>query len=68
MEIQLTLFPDFRLGEPRPWIVVHRGIEYTGEVVVTDSWAEGLGEEISKQDVHFRLVILTKQQQIPSEP
>lgn len=63
--LEESLFPDLTIGEPKPWTTVYRGIEYRGEVLLTDSWRPELGEAIDKRDVHFRIVILAKPQAIP---
>lgn len=62
-----SLFTALEGGGARPWRIVHRGIEYQGEVVLADSWSQGLGEEIEKEDLHFRLVLLTREQAVAPE-
>ncbi|MFQ5924936.1 MAG: hypothetical protein ACE5IE_02945 [Dehalococcoidia bacterium] len=64
MTAQVNLFSEFKLGEPRPFRAVYQGIEYPGEVLVTETWRPKLGE-IDK-DIHFRIVVLTRHQQVPS--
>ncbi len=66
MAEQPNLFSDFPLREPKPWKVVFPGIEYSGEIIVTDRWEERLVEELGK-DVHFRIVVFTKYQRIPPQ-
>ena len=56
-------FGELKLGEPKPWKAVYRGIEYPGEVLLTDAWQSELGELTG--DVHFRIVVLTRYQQAP---
>ncbi|GEM_PF-700961 len=60
------LFAQFTPGEAKPWRVAYRGIEYPGEVVLADSWRAELGE-ISEEDVHFRIVLLSRHQEVPRE-
>lgn len=61
-----NLFAQFKPGEPKPWKAVYRGLEYPGEILVTDTWRPELGE-IAKEDVHFRIVVLTKHRRLPAE-
>ncbi|MBE0415129.1 MAG: hypothetical protein IBX36_01110 [Dehalococcoidia bacterium] len=58
-----NLFADFKLGKPKPWKAIYRGIEYPGEILLADTWRPELGE-IAGQDVHFRIVVFTKYQQV----
>ena len=64
MSAQVSLFAEFKLGEPRPFRAVYQGIEYPGEVLVTETWRPELGE--IDNDIHFRIVVLTRHQQVPS--
>ncbi len=64
MIAQISLFAEFKLGEPRPFRAVYQGIEYPGEVLVTETWRPELGE--IDNDIHFRIVVLTRHQQVPS--
>lgn len=61
MENIPALFNGLKVGQPKRWKAVYRGIEYPGEVLVTDSWRPELGQ-ITERDVHFRIVFLTKHQ------
>jgi hypothetical protein len=61
------LFADFKPGELTPWRVVHRGIDYPGEIVVTEAWRPELGRKIAEDDIHFRIVVLTKPQNVAAE-
>lgn len=58
-----NLFDGLELGQPKRWKAVYRGIEYPGEVLVTDTWRPELGQ-ITERDTHFRIVVLTKYQPI----
>ncbi len=64
MSAQVSLFAEFKLGEPRPFRAVYQGIEYPGEILVTETWRPELGE--IARDIHFRIVVLTRHQQVPS--
>jgi hypothetical protein len=64
-QIPLTPFPELKLGEPVPWQAVHNGIEYNGELLLSNTWRGELGRKIEREDVHFRIVTLTKQQRVP---
>lgn len=59
-----NLSGEFKLGQPKRWKAVYRGIEYLGEVLLTEAWRPELGQ-IAEQDVHFRIVVLTKYQRVP---
>ncbi len=61
------IFADFKPGELTPWRVVHRGIDYPGEILITDTWRPELGRKIAEGDIHFRIVVLTKPQQVAPE-
>ena len=61
------LFADFKPGELTPWRVVHRGIDYPGEIIITESWRPELGRKIAEDDIHFRIVVLTKPQRVALE-
>ena len=54
-----NLFADFKPGEFTPWRVVHRGIDYPGEIVIAETWRPELGRKITEGDIHFRIVVLT---------
>ena len=64
-QIALTPFPELKLGEPVSWKTVHQGIEYNGELLLSNNWRAELGRKIEREDIHFRIVILTKQQRVP---
>jgi len=63
MENTLNPFDEFKLGQPKRWKVVYRGIEYPGEILVTDTWRAELGQ-LTERDIHFRIVVLTKHQRV----
>ena len=46
------------LGEPQPWKVRHRGLEYAGEVIIAESVDHRWGEPLPPQ-LNFRLVFFT---------
>ena len=64
-QIPLTPFPELKLGEPVPWRAMHRGIEYNGELLLSNTWRAELGRKIEKEDIRFRIVTLSKQQRVP---
>ena len=53
------------LGQPQTWIVHHRGLEYTGEVIIADALDPALGQPLEK-GVDFRVVFFTTPRRIPS--
>lgn len=55
------------VGETKSWSVVHNGIEYSGEIIVADSWQPELGRKIRGEEAHFRIVFLTKPQDFSPE-
>lgn len=61
------LFADFKPGELTLWRVVHRGIDYPGEIIITETWRPELGRKIEEDDIHFRIVVLTKPQRVAPE-
>ena len=54
------------LGQPQTWIVHHRGLEYTGEVIIANAVDEALGQPLEK-GVDFRVVFFTAPRRIPSD-
>jgi len=58
---------DFKMGEPALWKAVYQNIEYQGEVLIADAWKPEMGKDIASDDLHFRIVMLTKHQQVPLE-
>jgi len=60
-------FADFKPGEPAPWKAVYQNLEYQGEILIADTWQPEMGKEIASDDRHFRIVVLTKHQQVPLE-
>ena len=63
--IKIGLFSEFPSGRPTPFTAIHKGVEYPGEVILTESWQPELGEITG--DVHFRIVILSRHQGVPRE-
>ncbi len=53
------LFSEFNLDNPLTKRVESRRLEYAGEVIVSSGWRIDQGLELPKEDIHFRLVILT---------
>ena len=53
------LFHEFSVDERATHRVQSRHLEYPGEVIVTTGWRLDYGMSLPKEDVHFRLVILT---------
>ena len=53
------LFNEFPVDERVTRRVQSRHLEYPGEVIVTTGWRLDHGMSLPKEDVHFRLVILT---------
>lgn len=60
------LFHDLGFGETKRRKAEHRRVEYTGEVVLDHTWRPDYGE-IRKEDVHFRIVVLTRPQVVAIE-
>ncbi|MFQ5827015.1 MAG: hypothetical protein ACE5IA_06630, partial [Dehalococcoidia bacterium] len=62
------LLSDLPRNEPLPWRVTRRGRRYRGEIIIVDSWREGLGE--MERDITFRIVLLTRAQKVslPADP
>jgi len=60
-------FPDFKPGESALWKAVYQNIEYPGEIIIADTWQPEMGKEIARGDLHFRIVMLTRHQQVPLE-
>jgi hypothetical protein len=61
------LFASFKPGEAHPWRAVYQGIDYPGEVLIAETWRPELGQKIAEGDIHFRIVVLTKPQQVAPE-
>ena len=53
------------LGEPRPLTVPHQGLQYRGEVVLSDHWDPAWGQPL-EGDVYFRIILLRHRRQAPS--
>ena len=53
------LFSEFTLDQTRRKALEIRHLEYTGEVIVASSWRLDHGLGLPKEDLHFRLVILS---------
>ncbi|MBA7607476.1 hypothetical protein ES703_14635 [subsurface metagenome] len=62
-----NLFSGFKPGEANPWRAVYQGIDYPGEVLIAETWRPELGQKIAEGDIHFRIVVLTKPQQVSPE-
>ena len=52
------------VGRPQPWIVHHRGLEYRGEVIVSDEVGPSWGEPL-EDGVSFRVVFFMVPRRIP---
>lgn len=52
------------LGQPQPWVVRHRGLEYTGEVIIAEGVNHRWGEPLPP-NLNFRLVFFTVPRRIP---
>jgi len=52
------------LGQPQQWTVHHRGLEYTGEVIIAESFDHQWGEPLPPH-LNFRLVFFTVPRRIP---
>lgn len=46
------------LGQPQEWKVSYAGLEYPGEVIVSESWNPTLGQRLPL-DTYFRVIFLT---------
>ncbi|MBI4301245.1 MAG: hypothetical protein HY664_01395 [Chloroflexi bacterium] len=60
-------FTPFSVGVPQPWVADYKGIRYPGEVIVAEAWQEEWGQKLIQPDRHFRIVVLTDQQEIPPD-
>ena len=60
-------FAEFKPGETILWRAVYRGIDYPGEILITETWRPELGRMIAEGDIHFRIVVLTKPQPVAPE-
>ncbi|HEC35092.1 MAG TPA: hypothetical protein ENI39_00995, partial [Anaerolineae bacterium] len=58
-EGQPGLFGDFKPDEMQTLRAVSRHLEYSGETVVATRWQLDWGMPLPREDVHFRVVILT---------
>ncbi len=54
------------LGQPQTWVVHHRGLEYTGEVIIADAVDPALGQPLEK-GLDFRVVFFTVPRRISSD-
>ena len=52
------------VGRPQPWIVHYRGLEYRGEVIVSEEVGPSWGEPLER-GVSFRVVFYTVPRRIP---
>ncbi len=52
------------LGQPQQWTVHHRGLGYTGEVIIAESFDHQWGELLPPH-LNFRLVFFTVPRRIP---
>ncbi|MCH8062552.1 MAG: hypothetical protein IH861_08615 [Chloroflexi bacterium] len=52
------------VGQPQPWIVHHRGLEYRGEVIVSEEVGPSWGEPL-EVGVSFRIVFFMVPRRIP---
>ena len=53
------------LGEPQTWLVYHRGLEYTGEVIIAETVNPAWGWPL-EGDLSFRAVFFTVPRRIPA--
>jgi len=60
------IFHDLSLGQAKPWKVDYHRIEYRGEVILDHTWRPEYGE-IRKENLHFRIVLLTHSQEVPED-
>ena len=52
------------IGQPQPWIVHHRGLEYRGEVIISEEVGHSWGESLDS-GIGFRIVFYTVPRRIP---
>ena len=52
------------LGQPQPWKVQHRGLEYAGEVIIAESLTYQWGEPLPPR-LNFRIIFFTVPRRIP---
>ena len=58
----LTFYPE-ALGQPQEWRVSYAGLEYAGEVIVSETWNHTWGQRLPL-DTYFRLIFLTTPRRI----
>lgn len=56
---------SYPLGEPQPFTVAHRGLQYKGEIILSDQWRAQWGLPL-EQDVYFRIVVLRYRRRVPT--
>ena len=53
-------------GQPQPWVLHHRGLEYRGEVIVAEALDPDWGRPL-EGDLGFRVIFFTEPRRIASE-
>jgi hypothetical protein len=53
-----TLFAEFMPQQPKSVKIENRKVEYSGEVIISDTWRPEFGHPLHKEDHHFRITIL----------
>ena len=54
------------LGRSQPWLIHHRGVEFTGEIIVAESPDASWGSPLTA-DLDFRLVFFTVPRRVPPD-
>ncbi len=57
---EITLFSEYAVNVAASQKCYFRKVEYDGKVIVTDQWNGDLGQVLTRDDGHFRIVILTE--------
>ena len=59
-------FQLYSTGEPHPFAVPYQGLQYKGEVILSDQWEPDWGR-LLEGDIYFRIVLLRQRRRVPSE-
>ena len=55
----------YPVGEPQPFTVEYRSLQYRGEVVLLNRWTIAWGQPL-QEDIYFRIVLLRNPTQVPT--
>ena len=65
-KVRILSFDAETFGQPQSWVVHHRGLEYTGEVIVAETVDPAWGQTLPRE-LCFRVVFYTVPRRIPSD-